>query len=115
MAEEKQPVQVETENTTSTTQTEKSKRVQNALKVGAILLLVVLIALLAYQIVAIVVTKNKYNELIDKINYYNELVLEDTQKEEIYKTKEWIIERARELGYWFPEDVIDTEHMKPLQ
>ena len=112
MAEEKTTVQVEN---TENAQTEKSKRVNNALKVGAILLLVVLLALLAYQVVAIIVTKNNYNELVNKISYYQQLVLEGTEKEEIYRTEEWIKERARELGYYFPNDVIDTENMQPIK
>lgn len=111
MAEEKNTLQ---EENVGQTQTEKSKRVHNALKVGAIVLLVVLLALLIYQVVAIIVTKNKYDELVDKIAYYQELVLEGTEKEEIYKTEEWIKQRARELGYYFPGDVIDTENMQPI-
>ena len=112
MAEEKNTLQ---EENAGQTQTEKSKRVHNALKVGAIVLLVVLLALLIYQVVAIIVTKNKYDELISKIQYYEQRLEEGSEYEERVADEEWIIKRAHELGYWFENDRIGEEFMKPVK
>ncbi len=77
---------------------QKLKRVRNAGIVGAILLIVILLSVLIFQLVKIGNEKRELSELQDAIKNYQQL----TDKEKTYieniNTREWIEQRARELG-----------------
>ena len=78
---------------------QKLKRVLNATIIGAILLVVVLVFVLVYQLVKIGNEKRDIQELKDKIAYYQTLT--EAEKNDLVgmNTKEWIEQRARELGF----------------
>lgn len=79
---------------------------KNAYIVGAVLLLLILLAILVYQIIAMPAKRSEYDELIDKVEYYKELKENGEDEIKIKETYEWIVERARELGYRFEDDKI---------
>lgn len=80
---------------------DKFKRKVVAFTVGAVLLVVILVSVLAYQLISISIERKKLNELDAKIAEYLELK-EDASKElDAYDSYWWIIQRARELGYSF--------------
>ena len=85
---------------------DEGRKVQrrNAYIVGAILLLLILLAIMVYQIVAINIKNRDLNELNDQIAYYNELKASGAEETEWRKTLEWIVRRAGELGYRFEDD-----------
>lgn len=79
---------------------------RNAYIVGAVLLALILLAIMVYQIVAICVKNAKYDELVERVEYYRQLKAENENEIEIKETYEWIVERAKELGYRFEDDKI---------
>ncbi len=83
---------------------EKFKRVVIASTVGAVLLLVILISVLVYQLIAIGVQKKKEEELIAKYEEYNKLTDEEKAKLEAVNSYWYIVQEAREMGYFFPDD-----------
>ena len=82
---------------------------RNAYIVGAILLVLILLAVLIYQIVAICVKNAEYDELIERVEYYKQLKAEGDDEIKIRETYDWIAERAKELGYIFDGDKIYKE------
>lgn len=84
---------------------EKYSRTINALKFGAVLLLVILLGILIYQLVSLKIYKNDVNELKDKIAYYNTLTETERETIEARSTLEWIEQRARELGLSLDGDI----------
>ena len=84
----------------------KFKKVVAASIVGAIMLIVILVSVLIYQVATLSSGAKKINELETQIKVYQQLILENKDEEEIRETKEWIEERARELGYKYPNDII---------
>ena len=79
----------------------KLKKVIVASTVGAVLLLVILIAVMIFQLISINVHKRNDAALDEQIGIYKELkeTNEDALKER--STYWWIVQRARELGYYF--------------
>ena len=77
---------------------------KNAYIFGAILLAVILLSILVWQIAAILVKNAKYDELVARVEEYNMLIKDGKDELELKETKDWIIIRARELGYSFGED-----------
>lgn len=78
---------------------EKTKRVIVATTVGAVLLLVIMLAIMVYQIIAIQVKKNRIEYLESQIAKYDELIEDGEQTIEVRSLEEWIIREARRLGY----------------
>lgn len=87
----------------------KFKKVVVASIVGAIMLIVILVTVILYQVITMSGYAKKKNELESEIARYEKLLDENASEEEIRKSKEWIIERARELGYVFPDDIIISD------
>lgn len=83
---------------------ERKVQRRNAFIVGAILLVLLLLAIMLYQIVAICSGKKDLDELQDKIDYLEELKKKGADEIEIKETYKWIYERAMELGYLFDGD-----------
>lgn len=83
---------------------EKLKRVTVASVAGGILLLVILVSILIWQLVAISLEKNKKQELLDKIAYYDTVKNDKEKVLEAVSSKWWIEQRARELGYRYIDD-----------
>ncbi len=77
---------------------QKLKRVRNAGIVGAILLIVILLSVLIFQLVKIGNEKRELSELQDAIKNYQQLTDEERTYTENMNTREWIEQRARELG-----------------
>ena len=83
----------------------KFKKVVVASIVGAIMLIVILVSVILYQVITMSGYAKKKNELDAEIARYEKLLDENATEEEIRQTEMWIIERARELGYMFPNDI----------
>ena len=77
---------------------------KNAYIFGAILLAVILLSVLIWQIASILVKNAKYDELVAKVEEYNTLIKEGRDEIELKEKEEWIVIRARELGYTFGDD-----------
>ena len=84
----------------------KFKRVVVELTVGAVLLLTVLLSVMVYQIVAILNSQRELAELERKITEYNEIIKHSDDVIEERSAYQWIVMRARQLGYYFDGDKI---------
>ena len=84
----------------------KFKKIVSALTVGAVMLLVILSSILVYQLISIKVRRNQIAELENQIAYYNQLTEEERKEQENRYKLSWIINRARELGYKFEDDIV---------
>lgn len=80
---------------------EKKRRLITALKVGAVVLLVFLIAILTYQTVKKISYNKRIKNLEAEITRYERLIEEGKSEYELRELKEWIEAEARELGYVF--------------
>ena len=70
------------------------------------MLLVILSSILVYQLISIKVRRNQIAELENQIAYYNQLTEEERKEQENRYKLSWIINRARELGYKFEDDIV---------
>ena len=84
----------------------KLKKVISAVTVGAVMLLVMLSAVLVYQLVSIKVKRNQIAELENRIAYYNQLTEEERLENQYRYELDWIENRARELGYKGLDDIL---------
>lgn len=84
----------------------KLKRIVGASVVTAVILVVLLSAVLIYQLLAISTQRKKIRELETQISAYEQLNDEARSSIEGRSQKWWIIQRARELGYKFADDSI---------
>lgn len=84
----------------------KLKRIVGAATVTAVLLVVILLAIMIYQLIAISNEANKKNELDAAIVEYHRLIEETGESIETRSQRWWIEQRARELGYRFVDDVL---------
>lgn len=84
----------------------KLKRLVGAATVTAVLLVVILLAVMIYQLLSINTEKRKIKELEAAIAEYE--ALEEELKDTIAarSQKWWIVQRARELGYKFKDDSV---------
>ena len=78
---------------------EKAKRMIVATTVGAVLLLVTLLAIMVYQMISIKIKENRINYLEEQIAKYNQLIDRGEETIEIRSMHEWIESEARKLGY----------------
>lgn len=78
---------------------EKAKRVIVATTVGAVLLLVILLAIMAYQMISIKVKEERISHLKGQILKYEQLIEQGEETVEIRSMREWIEREARKLGY----------------
>ena len=84
----------------------RKKQRKVAFIIGGILLILILVSIMVYQIVSIRIANAKYDELCEKVEYYRELKEQGAAEDEIRQTEEWIVQRARELGYRFENDTL---------
>ena len=77
---------------------EKAKRMIVATTVGAVLLLVTLLAIMVYQIISIKVKENRIAYLDSQYEKYNQLIDKGNETIEIRSMREWIEREARKLG-----------------
>lgn len=84
----------------------KTKKLIISATVGAVLLLVILLAVMVYQLISIKVLKDKESELDAAIAEYERLIEEGGDTLEARSARWWIELRARELGYVFDGDKI---------
>ncbi len=77
---------------------EKTKKLIVAGTVGAVLLVVVLVAVMVYQLIAIAVYNKRIDNYNAKIAQYNQLIEQGEETKEIYSLRWWIEREARELG-----------------
>ena len=77
---------------------------KNAIVFGAVLLIVILLAVLIWQVSSILIKNAQYDELVDKVEEYNALILDGKSEVELKEKEEWIIMRARQLDYYFGDD-----------
>ena len=73
---------------------------------GAVLLMVILVFVMAFQLIRIGVENKKLNELNAEIAVYKQLLEEGDKTIEARTSRWWIEQRARELGYIFDGDHI---------
>ena len=78
---------------------EKAKKMIVATTVGAVLLLVTLLAIMVYQIISIKVKENKIAYLKDQISKYEQLISKGEETIETRSMSKWIEDEARKLGY----------------
>ena len=86
---------------------QKKNRIAAALTVNVILLIVILAAVIIYQLVEITGGKRAIYELNQEKAYYEKL-LEDAEKDRDFLKSEqyeqYLLDLAFKLGYYFPED-----------
>lgn len=83
---------------------QRKNRLAAAITVNAIILVVILVAVIIYQLVEITAVNNKRNEIITEIEQY-EQKLETSQDElEYVQTSQYLLDLAFQLGYRFPKD-----------
>lgn len=92
------------ESTESRSDAQFKKRVI-AFTVGAVVLLAVLLILMCYQLIAIGVENGKKAELAAAIEEVETKLHGGEETIEIMQKKWWIVQRARELGYRFGDDI----------
>ena len=80
---------------------EKAKKMIVATTVGAVLLLVTLLAIMVYLIISIKVKENKIEYLQTQIERYELLKNNGEETLEIRSMREWIEKEARKLGYTY--------------
>lgn len=84
----------------------KLKRIVGASVVTAVILVVLLLAVMIYQLLAINTHQKKIRELETAIATYEQMNEDARNSIEGRSSKWWIIQRARELGYKFADDSI---------
>lgn len=77
----------------------KAKRLIVAGTVGAVLLAVILLAVLAYQLLTISTYNKRIAKLEENIARYEALITEAEDTKEVVSLRWWIEREARELGY----------------
>ena len=77
---------------------EKAKKVIVATTVGAVLLLVILLAIMAYQMISIRVKENRIADLKEQKAIYEQLIAQGEETIEVRSMREWIEREARKLG-----------------
>ena len=94
---------MESESVESISDVRFKKRVI-AFTVGAVLLLAVLLIVMSYQLIAISVDRNRKSELTAAISELDAELGSGEETIGIMQKKWWIVQRARELNYRFPDD-----------
>ena len=84
----------------------KFKKVVVASIVGAIMLIVILVSVILYQVITMSQYVRERDGLLAEITKLEQLIESNADEEEIRQTKEWIEDRARELGYKYKDDII---------
>ncbi|MBQ6728054.1 MAG: hypothetical protein IJQ87_03840 [Clostridia bacterium] len=78
-----------------------------AFTVGAVVLLAVLLILMCYQLIKIGVENSRKTEYITAIAELEAIKNDNSKTIEIMQKKWWIVQRARDLGYEYPDDIGD--------
>lgn len=84
----------------------KRKKIIVATTVGAVLLLVILLCVMVYQMIAISVERKRSAELETAKAEYEQLIQNGKDTFDARSKEAWIVRRARELGYIYPDDII---------
>ena len=85
-----------------------SSNVENkvrAVVVSAVLLLVILLSVMAYQLISIAVKKKEEARLNEQIAIYEQMIAEGRNDVEMYSQRWWIEQRAFELNYRYQDDI----------
>jgi len=82
----------------------KQKRLIVAGVVGAVLLALILVIVMCYQLIAIGVASSRKAELDRAITEYKQLVEDGDDLLAERTSYQWIVQRARQLGYVFNGD-----------
>lgn len=80
---------------------EKRNRFVAAITVNAIILIVILAAVIIYQLVDISVLKSRRNNLEKDINYYTEEKQKAENSLDYYKSYDYLLDKAFEKGFVF--------------
>ena len=83
----------------------KAKNIIVASTVGAVLLVVILVAVMIYQLISVSNYKKDIAELEKAIADYNQMIADGEDELEAKKTLEWIKEEAKKLGYRFDDEI----------
>ncbi len=84
---------------------EKTKKIIVSVTVGAVLLLIILLAIMIYQLIAIGVSRKEEAELDAKIAKYEQLITENEQILDARSSDWYAKRRANELGYYYGDDI----------
>lgn len=84
----------------------KLKRIIGASVVTAVILVVLLSAVMIYQLLAINARQKRIRELEAQIAAYEQMNEDARDSIEGRSSKWWIVQRARQLGYKFKDDSI---------
>ena len=84
---------------------QKAKNIIVASTVGAVLLVVILVAVMVYQLISVSNYKKDIAELEKAIAEYNQMIENGEDELEARKTRFWIEEQAKKLGYRFDDEI----------
>lgn len=82
---------------------QKRNRIAAALTVNVILLIVILAAVLIYQLSAIVSANARRAEIESEIKRYEQLIEEGKNDLEVLRSEQFLLDYAIYLGYYFPK------------
>ena len=83
---------------------EKRNRLIAAVTVNVIFLVVVLAAVIIYQLAEIVIFNARKNELKREIERYEQLIEQGETDLEYLQSEQYLLDLALKLGYSFPND-----------
>lgn len=83
---------------------QKKNRLAAAITVNVILLIVILAAVLVYQIVAIAMVNAKHAQLVSEIEEYNQKIEQSEDALDYLKSEQYLLDLAFQLGYRFPKN-----------
>ncbi len=82
---------------------QKRNRIAAAFTVNAIVLIVIIAAVLIYQMVQIQLLNSRKNDLIDKIAMYEDMIANDSEDLDYYTDYQYLVDKAYEYGFRFPD------------
>lgn len=83
---------------------QKKNRLAAAITVNVILLIVILAAVIVYQIVEIAMVNAKRNQIVAEINEYEQKIEQSEDALDYLKSEQYLLDLAFQLGYRFPKD-----------
>ncbi len=81
----------------------KKNRVVAAVTVNSIILIVIIIAVLIYQMVEMGTLAAKRAAIQEQIQSYEQLIDEESKNLDYYLSEQYLINKAYEYGYRFPD------------
>ena len=83
---------------------QKKNRLAAAVTVNVIILMVILVAVIIYQLVEIVGVNGRRQAIKSEIDHYEQLIKESENDLDYLKSEQYLLELALQLGYYFPKD-----------